>query len=51
MKKVNKKNEIQKTVTFKVYGNCGMCERRIEGALKGVKGVESNHYISIDNID
>lgn len=33
-------NEIQKTVTFKVYGNCGMCERRIEGALKGVKGVE-----------
>jgi len=28
------------TETFKVYGNCGMCKRRIEGALKGVKGVE-----------
>lgn len=30
----------KKTDTFKVYGNCGMCEKTIEGALKGVKGVE-----------
>ncbi len=28
-----------KTDTFKVYGNCGMCERRIEGALKKVEGI------------
>ena len=28
-----------KTVTFKVYGNCGMCKSKIEGALKGVKGI------------
>lgn len=26
---------------FKVYGNCGMCEARIEKAASGVKGVES----------
>lgn len=27
------------TTTFKVYGNCGMCKKRIEGALKkpGIK--------------
>ncbi len=25
--------------TFKVYGNCGMCEKRIEGSLKGVSGI------------
>ncbi len=25
--------------TFKVYGNCNMCKKRIEGALKGVQGV------------
>jgi copper chaperone CopZ len=29
-----------KEESFKVYGNCGMCERTIEGALKEVKGVE-----------
>lgn len=28
-----------KTVTFKVYGNCGMCKSTIEKSLKGVKGV------------
>lgn len=28
-----------KVVKFKVYGNCGMCKTKIEGALKGVKGV------------
>lgn len=27
------------TVKFVVYGNCGMCEKTIEGALKDVKGV------------
>lgn len=31
----------KKTVTFKVYGNCGMCKRTIEGALEGVKGIKS----------
>ena len=36
LKNINEK----KTVTFKVYGNCGMCEKKIEGALKGVKGIE-----------
>lgn len=25
--------------TFKVYGNCGMCEKTIEGSLKDVEGV------------
>lgn len=29
-----------KTETFKVYGNCGMCEKTIEGSLNNVKGVE-----------
>ena len=29
------------TATFKVYGNCGMCKRKIEGALSEVKGIES----------
>lgn len=29
----------KKTDTFKVYGNCGMCKKTIEGALKGVKGI------------
>lgn len=33
-------HEKYKTESFKVYGNCQMCEKRIEGALKGVKGVE-----------
>lgn len=28
-----------KTETFKVYGNCGMCEKTIEGSLNGVKGI------------
>jgi mercuric ion binding protein len=31
----------KKTVTFKVYGNCGMCKRTIEGALNDVKGIKS----------
>lgn len=28
------------TDTFKVSGNCGMCEKRIETAASGIKGVE-----------
>ncbi|MCB0669976.1 MAG: heavy-metal-associated domain-containing protein [Saprospiraceae bacterium] len=28
-----------KNDVFTVYGNCGMCERTIEGSLKGVEGV------------
>ncbi|MEE4258667.1 MAG: heavy-metal-associated domain-containing protein [Bacteroidales bacterium] len=30
-----------KTEKFKVYGNCGMCESRIEKAANSVDGVES----------
>jgi len=29
------------TTTFMVYGNCGMCKRRIEGALSELEGVHS----------
>jgi mercuric ion binding protein len=29
----------QKTEKFKVYGNCGSCEKRIETAAKSVDGV------------
>ncbi|MBS2212652.1 heavy-metal-associated domain-containing protein [Carboxylicivirga mesophila] len=31
----------EKSETFKVYGNCGMCEKRIEGAAKELKGVSA----------
>lgn len=27
------------TVEFKVYGNCGMCEKTIEGSLNGQDGI------------
>ena len=30
-----------KTEKFKVYGNCGMCENRIEKAAKSIDGVQS----------
>jgi periplasmic mercuric ion binding protein len=30
-----------KTEKFTVYGNCGMCENRIEKAAKSVEGVQS----------
>lgn len=33
-------NNEAKTEKFKVYGNCGMCEKTIEGSLIGVKGIE-----------
>ena len=29
-----------KTDIFKVYGNCGMCKKRIESSLSNVDGVE-----------
>ena len=29
----------EKTKKFKVYGNCGMCKKTIEGSLKNVEGV------------
>lgn len=32
---------IHKTLSAKVFGNCGMCKKTIEGALKKQKGVES----------
>jgi copper chaperone CopZ len=30
-----------KTEKFKVYGNCGMCESRIEKAVKAIDGVSA----------
>lgn len=59
------KHDDKMTDTFKVYGNCGMCEKTIEGALKDVKGIEKadwnketkimevvyhTHDISLDDI-
>lgn len=29
------------TAAFKVYGNCGMCRKRIEAALKDETGIEA----------
>ncbi len=36
--KKHQKTELKKEI-FTVYGNCGMCETRIEGALENVEGV------------
>ena len=33
------KTDTTVTKTFMVYGNCGMCEKTIEGSLKNVEGV------------
>ena len=33
-----------KTKKFKVYGNCGMCESRIEKAAKSVDGVTAANW-------
>lgn len=33
-----------KESTFKVYGNCGMCKKRIETAAKEVAGVSSANW-------
>lgn len=32
-------SEKKVTETFKVYGNCGMCEKKIEGAVSEKEGV------------
>ena len=32
---------VNKTEKFKVYGNCSMCEKRIETAAKSIDGVTS----------
>ncbi len=32
------------TESFKVYGNCGMCKRTIEGSLKDEKGIYSANW-------
>jgi periplasmic mercuric ion binding protein len=37
----NKKPAVSVTDIFTVYGNCGMCEKRIEGALALFGGVHS----------
>ena len=34
------------TASFKAYGNCGMCERRIESALTQMPGVVSANWNS-----
>jgi len=36
----------EKTETFKVYGNCGMCEKRIEKAAMSVDGVSEADWDS-----
>lgn len=33
-------NDVE-TQKFKVYGNCGMCKKTIESALKGVDGIKN----------
>jgi periplasmic mercuric ion binding protein len=37
----------KKKATFTVYGNCGMCKTKIEGALKGTSGI----YKAVWNVD
>ncbi len=37
---------IKKTETFKVYGNCDMCQETIEGALKKKDGILSKSWDS-----
>jgi copper chaperone CopZ len=32
------------TASVRIYGNCGMCKRTIEGALNGVEGVHSAEW-------
>lgn len=38
--------EETKTEKFKVYGNCGMCEARIEKAVNAIEGVASAQWDS-----
>lgn len=39
----------QSTLTINVYGNCGMCQERIETAAKGVIGVTSASWDMVEN--
>ena len=39
-----------KTEKIKVYGNCGMCQTRIEKAAKSVEGVTKAKWNSEDNM-
>jgi len=32
------------TIIFKVYGNCGMCEKTIEGSLKDIEGISKSDW-------
>lgn len=41
---IQAQNENSKTEAFKVYGNCGMCETRIEKAVKSIDGIESAEW-------
>ncbi|MFT4759154.1 MAG: mercuric ion binding protein [Paraglaciecola sp.] len=41
---VSNKIDHNETAKFTVYGNCGMCKRTIEGALKEVKGIKSAEW-------
>jgi copper chaperone CopZ len=40
---VNAQTKTKQTETFKVWGNCGMCEKTIEKALK-IKGISSAEW-------
>ena len=40
---VNAQSKNKQTETFKVWGNCGMCEKTIEKSLK-VKGISTLRF-------
>jgi copper chaperone CopZ len=40
----NSKSEAEKISSFKVYGNCEMCKKTIDGSLKDVKGINSANW-------
>jgi mercuric ion binding protein len=39
-KKKSKLSKKSEHASFKVYGNCGMCKKTIEGAIENLKGVQ-----------
>ncbi|MCK9451902.1 MAG: heavy-metal-associated domain-containing protein [Bacteroidales bacterium] len=41
---IQAQNKPSKIETYKVYGNCGMCEARIEKAVKSIDGIESAEW-------